>query len=105
MSEAWPKAYHNTSQRQPLPEAKVACTRAPVHETELSRTVLEVIPRAMASIRAEMRGLARPEFTVVHFRVLAQLSSGPRTASELAENIGVGLPAVSRLVDALSRKG
>ncbi len=69
--------------------------------TELARDFIETVPRSMWAIRYGMREAAGQELTVPQFRVLAQLSIQSRTNGELAERIGVSVPAMSRLVDGL----
>lgn len=73
--------------------------------TELAREFIEAVPRSMWAIRFGMREAAGKELTVPQFRVLAQLSTQPRTNGELAELIGVSVPAMSRLVDGLFEGG
>src|SRR5262245_43856422 len=85
----------------------MASTSRPTTESplECARHLLEVIPRAMRSIRTEMRRKAQPELTVPQFRVLARLSISPATNGEVAEWIGVSVPAMSRMVELLARRG
>jgi DNA-binding MarR family transcriptional regulator len=71
----------------------------------LARTLIHVIPKSMWLIRYGMRDAARDEFSVPQFRVLAQLFGGPRTNSDLALQIGISVPAMSRLVDGLVKAG
>jgi DNA-binding MarR family transcriptional regulator len=67
----------------------------------LSKKFLEVIPRSMWSIRYGMRAAAQSDFTVPQFRVMAILWQESRTNSELAEQIGISVPAMSRMVEGL----
>ena len=68
---------------------------------DLSRHFVEVIPRSMWSIRYGMREAAGQDLTVPQFRCLAMLSRKSRTNGELAERMGVSVPAMSRMVDGL----
>ncbi len=69
---------------------------------------MNVIPRCMGAIRTEMRAAAQERLdgvSVVQFRVLAGLWQKPMNNRELAEHIGIGVPATSRLVDGLVKRG
>lgn len=70
-----------------------------------SETLLEVVPRFMHLIRTEMRVLAEQDLTVPQYRILANLRGEERTSTDLAEWLGVSLPAMSRMVDLLVGKG
>lgn len=73
-------------------------------EQTISKDFIDIIPRAMRSIRTETRKIAGSELTVVQFRVMAQLSHGPSTNRELADGIGVSIPCMSRLVDSMVQR-
>jgi MarR family transcriptional regulator for hemolysin len=79
------------------------------HAAELARAFLEVVPRTMWLVRAEVRKAAKAKsggsLSVPQIRVLAQLKSAGRTNGELAEILGMSVPAMSRLVDGLVRRG
>jgi DNA-binding MarR family transcriptional regulator len=71
-----------------------------------AKQILEVIPLLMCRIRGEMREAAPRELTVPQFRILAYLSGNPQvTSSELAAHQGVSLPAMSKAVDGLVKRG
>lgn len=70
-----------------------------------SRSFLRVFPAVMQLMRISMRNAAQPSLSVPQFRVLARLSSEGCTASELAEWVGVSLPAMSKMVDLLVERG
>lgn len=73
---------------------------------DLSTKFVQVIPAAMSSYRLEIRGLARPELTVLQFRTLAYISRGGSTTNqELAEHLGVLPSAMSRITDTLVQGG
>src|SRR2546422_357750 len=76
---------------------------------ELARAFLDVVPRTMWLVRAEVRQAARNKsqgtLSVPQIRVLAQLRSGAKGNGELAEALGVSVPSMSRLVDGLVRRG
>lgn len=76
-----------------------------MHEIDLSRRFIDIIPKTMRSIRSELRGVAQADFTVPQFRVMAHLARGSLTSSELSEALGMSLPGVSRMVDGLVRRG
>lgn len=70
----------------------------------VAKELLEVIPRTMSIIRAELRSVAKLELTIPQFRILAHLSRGPLNNGQLAEIQGVSVAAMSRMVDSLVRR-
>lgn len=73
---------------------------------DLSSKFVQVIPAAMSSYRIEIRGLARPELTVLQFRALMFIARGLPTANQdLAEHVGVLPSAMSRITDSLVHGG
>ncbi len=66
---------------------------------------MEVIPRSMQSYRVEIRESAKSEFTTPQFRVLVHLTNRALSNTDLAKEIGVSVPAMSRMVDSLVRRG
>ena len=71
-----------------------------------ARELLEVMPLVMQDLRLIMRGQSAPELRVPELRTLAYLSHNPGSnLTDLAEYIGVSLPSMSKLVDALSSRG
>lgn len=69
--------------------------------SELARVFVEVVPRAMWTIRAGIRETVGENFAMPQFRVLTHLRQRSCTNGELAELIGVSVPAMSRIVDGL----
>ena len=67
--------------------------------------IWETIPFVMHNMRLQVREVVRHELSIPQFRVLARLSLGPTTASELAEWIGLTLPSLSRMADGFVKKG
>ncbi len=64
--------------------------------------VLEVVPAAMSAIRREMRRNRCCDVSVPQLRTLAFLDRAPGASlSDAADQIGLTLPAMSRLVDGL----
>ena len=59
----------------------------------------------MHVIRVEMRALAQPEMSVPQFRVLAHVSLGTNTISALADLHSISLPAMSKIVDGMVKRG
>ncbi len=79
-----------------------------MHQQRMPQKFMNVIPRCMGAIRTEMRAAAQERLdgvSVVQFRVLAGLWQRPMNNRDLAEHIGIGVPATSRLVDALVKRG
>jgi DNA-binding MarR family transcriptional regulator len=78
---------------------------------DLADEILELIPRIMQSLRAEMRahrqgGRRDGDLSVVQFRALGFLHRRPGCSlAELAEHIGLTPPTTSALVDVLAGKG
>jgi DNA-binding MarR family transcriptional regulator len=71
-----------------------------------ARDLMETVPLVMQFIRGHMRSLRGHELTVAQLRTLYNVSRGRRPSlSEVAEHIGLSLPAMSRMVDALVKKG
>jgi DNA-binding MarR family transcriptional regulator len=67
---------------------------------------LLAIPMVMRFMRAQMRGHRQKELTVPQFRALIFVQHHPEAAlSPMAEHIGLSLPAASRMVDLLVRRG
>src|SRR4051812_38360955 len=79
--------------------------KIPQADQDRARKVLETVPRCMRVIRTEMRSAARSELTVPQFRILAHISIGCGKATQMAENLGVSLVAMSRMVDGLVKRG
>ena len=83
--------------------------------TGVADLVLDVVPRAMRRVRAEMRaagtegaepGATSPAMTVPQLRALLFVRRRPDTGlSGVAEHLGESLPACSALVDRLVRGG
>ena len=71
-----------------------------------ARDLMETVPLVMQFIRKHMRSLRGGELTVAQLRTLYNVGRGRRPSlSDVAEQIGLSLPAMSRLVDALVKKG
>jgi len=74
-------------------------------DSALAKLILDVVPRTMHAIRREMRDLAKGELTVAQLRTLANLYSGLKTTSEIADYLGVSMPAMSKMIDILTVRG
>jgi DNA-binding MarR family transcriptional regulator len=67
-----------------------------------ARSVLEVVPLVMRTVRTEMRQHRADDLSVPQFRTLGFLNRQPGASlSAVAEHIGLTLPAMSTLVDGL----
>jgi len=71
-----------------------------VESEPLAAEIFSQVPKVMQTIRCEMRK-AVEGLTIPQFRILARLESGPTNHRDLAEWIGVSLPAISRMVNIL----
>ena len=69
----------------------------------LAAEIFRQVPCVMQTIRHEMR-MAVYGLTIPQFRILARLESGPTNHRDLAEWIGVSLPAISRMVNLLENR-
>lgn len=72
---------------------------------DFSSLYIEVVPKAMAVLRSQMRLEARPYLTVPQFRILANVKRGLSSINEIAKHHGVSQPAMSRMVEGLVQKG
>ncbi len=68
--------------------------------------VLDSVPLVMRVIRHEIRRCVLPEFSVPQFRAMGFIGRNRGAAlSEVAEHVGLTLPAASRMVDGLVAAG
>ncbi len=68
-----------------------------------ARELLDVMPLVMQDLRRTMQGHLAPDLRVPELRSLAFLRQHPGSnLTDLAECIGVSLPSMSKLVDALA---
>jgi len=68
--------------------------------------ILETVPLVMQFVRAEMRSRRGPRISVPQFRSLRFLERNPGgSPSDVAEWMGLTLPAASRLIDGLVENG
>jgi DNA-binding MarR family transcriptional regulator len=70
-----------------------------------SKLFLEVIPRTMRNVRAEIRKFAADEFTTPQYRLLAKVHRQPASNQELADWLGVSAPTISKMIDKLVERG
>jgi DNA-binding MarR family transcriptional regulator len=73
-------------------------------ELEISKQIMEVVPRAMRLIRTEMRIYAKGQLTVPQFRILIKLTRHSQTHKEVAEWLGVTPATLTRIVDTLVKR-
>ena len=72
------------------------------NSTECARALLEVVPKVMQTIRAEMRRHRGADLSVVQMRTLAFLNRNPGAPlSAVAEHVGLTLPSMSSQVSGL----
>jgi len=68
--------------------------------------VLDAVPAVMRFIRAEMRSKRARGVSVPPFRSMAFLRTNEGASlSQVAEHVGLSMPAMSRLVDGLVKRG
>lgn len=70
-------------------------------ENFLADLMMDVVPKAMQSIRQEMRRERGERLTLTQFRMLASVRQGIASNKELGEKLGVSEAAVSRMIDLL----
>jgi len=73
--------------------------------SRVAQELLAVLPLLARIVGAEVRREAGEETTMPQFRVLAHLSEGPLTASELARRRRVSLQSMGELVQSLVERG
>ena len=67
---------------------------------------LEVLPLVMGSLQCELRRDPATKLTMVQFRTLAFLQRhGTASVSRIADFLGLGLPATSKVIDGLVASG
>lgn len=70
-------------------------------DLKLAALLMDVVTSVMRDIRSEVRQHRGHDLTIAQFRVLARLSRETKTNLELAEEIGVSVAAMSRMVQYL----
>jgi DNA-binding MarR family transcriptional regulator len=70
----------------------------------IASQVFALIPTLMQQIRRELRVAAQADLTVPQFRILARLDNKSTNHKDLADWIGVSLPAISRMITLLEKK-
>lgn len=81
-------------------------TAGHVSPERCAREVLVGVPAVMRFIRCQMRRNRQADLTVPQFRALVFLShSEDASLSAMAEHLGLSLPAASRMMDVLVRRG
>jgi DNA-binding MarR family transcriptional regulator len=71
----------------------------------LAELMMDVMPKAMQSIREEMRHGRGDRLTVPQFRVLAAVNLGISHNKKLGDRLGVSEAAISRMIDSLVLDG
>jgi DNA-binding MarR family transcriptional regulator len=75
------------------------------NERNLANKLLEVVPTLMHQLRGEVRAVYRDSLTIPQFRVLTNIRRGIQHVSQIAEDHGVSQPAMSKMVEALVKRG
>jgi len=71
-----------------------------------ARGLLTALPHVMRFIRTEVQGHRNGELTIPQFRALVFVAHNDSASlSELAEHLGLSMPAASRTVDLLVKRG
>lgn len=75
-------------------------------DVECAALLMDVVPLVMHRIRMEMRSQRMPSLSVPQLRALIYLYRNEGASlSELAENVGLELPSMSKAVDVLVTRG
>ena len=81
-----------------------ATVRSPIDEC--ANDIIDVVPIMMRVIRSHLRRHGARELSIPHFRTLTFVYNHEGTSlSDVAEHIGLSLPAMSTLVDGLVSRG
>ncbi|MCX6094522.1 MAG: MarR family transcriptional regulator [Candidatus Bipolaricaulota bacterium] len=71
-----------------------------------AQAVLDTVPLVMRAVRTEMRSRRGPDLSVPQFRVLVFVRRQPGASlSEVAQQVGMTLPSMSKLVGGLVARG
>jgi DNA-binding MarR family transcriptional regulator len=77
-------------------------SKPPAENTECAALLMDVVPPVMSRIRREMRSHRAPGISVPQLRTLIFLYRNEGASlSAVADHIGLGLPSMSKTVDAL----
>ena len=81
-------------------------TMAPVKPDRVATQLIETVPLVMQFMRRQTRRASKPQLSIPQLRTLYFVSIHDRPSlSCAADFIGLSLPAMSRLIDVLVRKG
>ena len=72
---------------------------------DLASLFMDVVPNAMREYRKEMRNSRSLHLSVPQFRILAHVWRKPSNNRMLAEELGVSVAAMSRMLDGLCKQG
>ena len=86
-------------------EKTLASLPGSITDLQAADAVLDFVPPVMQLLRDEIRFAARGSFTVPQIRLMANVYGGLSSPTELAEILGVSLPAISKMVDLLVARG
>jgi DNA-binding MarR family transcriptional regulator len=70
-------------------------------QQELAELMLDILPKAMQSIREEMRAGRGDHLTVPQFRLLAAIKRDISQVRDLGQHLGVSEAAISRMAEQL----
>jgi DNA-binding MarR family transcriptional regulator len=83
-----------------------AATDGAVSPDRCARELLSGAPAIMRFLRDEIRSNRQAELTVPHFRALIFITHNANASlSAMAEHLGLSLPATSRMVEVLVKRG
>lgn len=73
--------------------------------SELAQKLLEVIPAIMRELRASTLSCRGEKLPLPQFRVLGNIWKAPKTNKQLAEEIGLSISAMSRVISCMESNG
>jgi DNA-binding MarR family transcriptional regulator len=71
-------------------------------DLELAISCMETLPVAMRAIRSRLRSQTGRQLSVPQFRTMMRLQNGAKTNKQLADEIGLSVAAMSRLIQQLA---
>lgn len=73
--------------------------------SEQAEKILDIIPKCMRCIRAEMRAIEDSDLSIPQFRILVYLAKNEvSTNKDLANWLGVTTPTMTRMIDLLVKR-
>lgn len=75
------------------------------NSNELAQKILDIVPRIMQEIRASTKSCQGGDLPLPQIRVLGNVWKEPKTNKQLAEEIGLSISAMSRVISSMESNG